>query len=185
MTTHCSILAWKIPWTEEPGRLQSVGSQRARNDWVNKQQGILEISKSSTPSFIAEETEAQKFVVCSVVSQVVSGRAGVRVQISRVLSAFLTEWRSAVKACLRVLADNMTQNDRKWPTCFQSLFFIESYCLVWWVPSWMDIYLHCLERAKKHCCSLSIEPVWEVSLTWTIWCPQVEFVLQLHFIWST
>ena len=25
MATHCSILAWKIPWTEEPGRLQSMG----------------------------------------------------------------------------------------------------------------------------------------------------------------
>ena len=28
MATHSSILAWKIPWTEEPGRLQSIGSQR-------------------------------------------------------------------------------------------------------------------------------------------------------------
>ena len=28
MATHSSILAWKIPWTEEPGRLQSVGLQR-------------------------------------------------------------------------------------------------------------------------------------------------------------
>ena len=28
MTTHSSILAWRIPWTEEPGRLQSMGSQR-------------------------------------------------------------------------------------------------------------------------------------------------------------
>jgi len=27
MATHTSILAWKIPWTEEPGRLQSIGSQ--------------------------------------------------------------------------------------------------------------------------------------------------------------
>jgi len=27
MTTHSSILAWRIPWTEEPGRLQSLGSQ--------------------------------------------------------------------------------------------------------------------------------------------------------------
>jgi len=26
MATHCSILAWEIPWTEEPGRLQSMGS---------------------------------------------------------------------------------------------------------------------------------------------------------------
>ena len=28
MVTHSSILAWRIPWTEEPGRLQSTGSQR-------------------------------------------------------------------------------------------------------------------------------------------------------------
>ena len=28
MATHSSILAWKIPWTEEPGKLQSIGSQR-------------------------------------------------------------------------------------------------------------------------------------------------------------
>ena len=28
MATHFSILAWRIPWTEEPGRLQSMGSQR-------------------------------------------------------------------------------------------------------------------------------------------------------------
>ena len=32
MATHSSILAWKITWTEEPGRLQSVGSQRVRHD---------------------------------------------------------------------------------------------------------------------------------------------------------
>ena len=32
MATHSSILAWRIPWTEEPGGLQSVGSQRVRHD---------------------------------------------------------------------------------------------------------------------------------------------------------
>ena len=31
MATHSSILAWRIPWTEEPGRLQSMGSQRVRH----------------------------------------------------------------------------------------------------------------------------------------------------------
>ena len=31
--THSSILAWRIPWTEEPGRLQSMGSQRIGHDW--------------------------------------------------------------------------------------------------------------------------------------------------------
>ena len=32
MATHSSTLAWKIPWTEEPGRLQSMGSQRLGHD---------------------------------------------------------------------------------------------------------------------------------------------------------
>ena len=33
MATHSSTLAWKIPWTEEPGRLQSMGPQRVGHDW--------------------------------------------------------------------------------------------------------------------------------------------------------
>ena len=32
MATRCSTLAWKIPWTEEPGRLQSMGLQRVGHD---------------------------------------------------------------------------------------------------------------------------------------------------------
>ena len=32
MTTSSSILAWRMPWTEEPGRLQSTGSKRVRHD---------------------------------------------------------------------------------------------------------------------------------------------------------
>ena len=34
MATHSSILAWKIPWMEEPGRLQSMGLQKVRHDWA-------------------------------------------------------------------------------------------------------------------------------------------------------
>ena len=33
MATHSSILAWRIPWTEEPDGLQSMGSQRVGHDW--------------------------------------------------------------------------------------------------------------------------------------------------------
>ena len=34
MVTHSSFLAWRIPWAEEPGGLQSIGSQKVRHDWV-------------------------------------------------------------------------------------------------------------------------------------------------------
>ena len=36
MATHSSILAWEIPWTEEPGGLQSMGSQRDRHNWATE-----------------------------------------------------------------------------------------------------------------------------------------------------
>ena len=38
MATHCSILAWQITWTEEPGELQSMGSQRVRHARVTNMQ---------------------------------------------------------------------------------------------------------------------------------------------------
>ena len=38
-TTHSSILAWEIPWTEEPSGLQSMGSQRVTHDWVSTRVG--------------------------------------------------------------------------------------------------------------------------------------------------
>ena len=37
MATHSGILAWRIPWTEEPGGLQSMGVQRIGHDLVTKQ----------------------------------------------------------------------------------------------------------------------------------------------------
>ena len=37
MATHSSTLAWRIPWTEEPGGLQHTGSQRVGHDWVTSQ----------------------------------------------------------------------------------------------------------------------------------------------------
>ena len=40
MATHSSILVWEIPWTEGPGWLQSMGSQRVGHDLMTKQNGF-------------------------------------------------------------------------------------------------------------------------------------------------
>ena len=40
MATHSIILIWRIQWTEEPGELQSMGSQRVRHDWAHTQRYI-------------------------------------------------------------------------------------------------------------------------------------------------
>ena len=43
MATHFSVLAWEIPWTEEPDRLQSMGSQRVGHDLVTKTTTVCQI----------------------------------------------------------------------------------------------------------------------------------------------
>ena len=47
MATHSSILAWRIPWTEELGGLQSIESQRVGDDWVTNTLALLQLA--STP----------------------------------------------------------------------------------------------------------------------------------------
>ena len=50
VATHSSILAWRIPWTEEPGGLQSTGSQRVRHNLAPKQQLEVTVSQDWTVS---------------------------------------------------------------------------------------------------------------------------------------
>ena len=52
MATHSSILAWKIPWTGDPGRLQSIQSQRARHDWVTSLHRAFKNSELSCPCLL-------------------------------------------------------------------------------------------------------------------------------------
>ena len=47
MAPHSSTLAWKIPWTEEPGRLQTMELQRVGNNWVTEQQQMYGIMSSA------------------------------------------------------------------------------------------------------------------------------------------
>ena len=86
MATHFSILAWRIPWTGEPGGLQSMGSQRVGHDLLTKQQittttrnyiqylvipisasvcisyssSLMTIMWNVTPHLIKEDIESQK-----------------------------------------------------------------------------------------------------------------------------
>ena len=52
MATHSSILAWETPWTEVPGGLQSMGSQRVRQDLATKQQSLSIYMKLPSASII-------------------------------------------------------------------------------------------------------------------------------------
>ena len=59
MATHSSILAWRIPWTEEPGGLQFLGSQRVRHDLATKHTHTQSISKR----YIGNMYESHYFLI--------------------------------------------------------------------------------------------------------------------------
>ena len=57
MATHSSTLAWKIPWTEERGRLQSMGSLRLRHDWASS----LSLSLCHTSTwYVSKESNSRE-----------------------------------------------------------------------------------------------------------------------------
>ena len=52
MATHSSFLAWRIPWTEEPGRPQSTGSQRVRHDWATSLLQVVPLLASNNKYYL-------------------------------------------------------------------------------------------------------------------------------------
>ena len=62
MATHSTILAWRIPWTEEPGRLQFTGSQKIGHNWeTNKKKREWEKKPTSSTGDGSEESEKKEF----------------------------------------------------------------------------------------------------------------------------
>ena len=65
---HSSTLAWKIPWTEEPGRLQSMGSHRVGHNWATSLSLFTFIhwrrKWQPTPVFLPGESQGRESLVC-------------------------------------------------------------------------------------------------------------------------
>ena len=92
MATHSSTLAWEIPWTEEPGRLQSMGSQRV---------GHILVTKPPPPLF-------NKLTLSSVFSYIVTGDIRGNIKFyDHTLS--IVNWYSHFKlSCIRSLSFSKT-----------------------------------------------------------------------------
>ena len=70
MAPHSSTLAWKIPWTEEPDRLQSKGSWRVRHDWATSLSLFTFLhwrrKWQPTPVFLPGESQEQQSLVAAI-----------------------------------------------------------------------------------------------------------------------
>ena len=131
MATHSSVLAWRIPWTEEPGGLQSIGLQTVRHDWAtNSDRDIM-----GTFSFIScVRAYFQHWVVVSPAP--VKSSVGT-VHVGR---GFLKEF----KACLLCVA--LFENDFSLVVGFQvahwTYNFLSSEMLSWGHVLYFNWSLH-------------------------------------------
>ena len=73
MAIHSSTIAWKIPWTEAPGRLQSMGSQRVGHDWVTSRSRSAKAQQQQKESF-SQEREVWKLQANSILVLKTSSR---------------------------------------------------------------------------------------------------------------
>ena len=87
MATHSSILAWRIPWAEEPGGLQSMGLQRVGHDWATNNTYTVDLQRCVSFRCTA------KWISCVCISSVQS--------LSRV-RLFATPWISGHQASLSI-----------------------------------------------------------------------------------
>ena len=107
MAAHSSILAWRIPWTEEPGGLQSMGSQRVGHDWVTK----------TTDNGVCVEC-----ISCSVLSDSsrphVPPSSSVRTILNSSIQAGILEW-----VAIAFSRGSFGPRDRAWVSCIPGWFF--------------------------------------------------------------
>ena len=117
MAPHSSTLAWKIPWTEEPGRLQSMGSWRVRHDWATALSLFTFMhwrrKWQPTPVFLSEESQGQGSLV------------GCRLGLHRVGH----DWSDLAEAAAAASPGREELKDRRkkqWEKTSQGLPFISS-----------------------------------------------------------
>ena len=62
IAAHSSILAWRSPWTEEPGGLQSMGWQRVRHDWeINTYTNKIQIRRATLNNQVKSNIDYMRF----------------------------------------------------------------------------------------------------------------------------
>ena len=121
IATHSSILAWGIPWTEEPGGLQSMGSQRVEHDWA---------THTHTPMIIAAAAKSLQScpTLCDPIDSSPPGSPvpGIlqAITLEWVAIAFSNAWKWKVKGTVcRFFDDGQSDWCEVMPHCGFSLHF--------------------------------------------------------------
>ena len=120
MATHSSTLAWRIPWREEPGRLQSMGLQRVGHDWATSLTHSLILFTSLEFGQGLEKDIAMHSSILAWKNPMDRGA-----------------WRATVHRVARVVHDSVTKPPPVGTACRQSsLDCLATQHQLWWLKGW-------------------------------------------------
>ena len=136
MVTYSNILAWEIPWTEKPGGLWSIGSQRVGHDWSNlAQKGKWYFSLLcrhhlvSFPYFLKINTRYQNKALLSSINWYTSFD-GINLQKTEENVVFSQQWIAQLLEMTAHISEKWTQVMLRYPPLLQrSLLFPQCPCL--------------------------------------------------------
>ena len=127
MATHSSTLAWKIPWMEEPGRLQSMGSLRIGHDWATSLSLFTFMhwrrKWQPTPVFLPGESQGRRSLVgCHLWGHTVSDTTEATLQQLTFEPKSQSPWNNLVrkKWNIAVASTSLNSNEVKWSEIAQS-----------------------------------------------------------------
>ena len=120
IATHSSILAWIIPWTEQPGRLQSVGLQRVRHDWSNWAQHNLWLRGENNFSIMSSTKLHQG---CRL-STVLTNQESIQGICTQIRETELSTWWVDVK----IQPSNPCKAQKSAYSCWLLLDYFQPFC---------------------------------------------------------
>ena len=183
MAPHSSTLAWKIPWMEEPGRLQSMGSRRVRHNWA---------TSLSLFTFHFHALEKKMATHSSVLAWRIPGMAQPGGLPSMGSHRVGHDWSDLAAAAAGA-------NRSWWITCLTAagrssyikMINFSQFCsgdggevfmnelLAPINHSWASIH----EEWVQLCCSVMPSPPWGIDITW-FYMVHIEYLKPLPLVWS-
>ena len=156
MATHSSILAWKIPWTKETGRLQVVGLQRVEHDWT---------CRGQVGNWVVVVNQVIiKFP--KIMESVVVGHPNfVTISLVTMFKLTSTSWTSSLNSTFSCFSGNSTLMSNKNLKCAQFFPHLQISSTIVWFICWWQLHNLSVDQTKTLKVFLSIPICQEVPLT--------------------
>ena len=115
--THASVLAWRIPWTGEPGRLQPMGSQRVGHDWATSLGAVAQAVACLHSCWLTHSAHARVHLDSIVTTVLVWSDSCIFIVVATISGSCLEKQRGKCKGAERHISRGGSGSYASWIFC--------------------------------------------------------------------